>query len=43
MAVISITREGLILKEIAPGLSVDDVQRITEPQLRISEALIMIG
>jgi 3-oxoacid CoA-transferase subunit B len=43
LAVISVTREGLILKEIAPGLSVDDVQRITEPPLRISEPLVLIG
>ena len=43
MAVISVTREGLILNEIAPGLSVDDVQGMTEPPLRISEPLILIG
>jgi 3-oxoacid CoA-transferase subunit B len=43
MAVISVTREGLILNEIAPGLSVDDVQGMTEPPLRMSEPLILIG
>jgi 3-oxoacid CoA-transferase subunit B len=43
MAVISVTREGLILNEIAPGLSVDDVQGMTEPPLRIAEPLILIG
>ncbi len=33
MAVIDITAEGLILKEIAPGVSARDVQEKTEPTL----------
>ncbi len=43
MAYIRVTPEGLILQEIAPGLTVEDVQRATEanlipsPQLRTME------
>jgi len=33
MAYIRVTPDGLILEEIAPGLSVDDVQRATEARL----------
>ncbi len=33
MAWIRVTAQGLVLEEIAPGLSVADVQRATEPQL----------
>jgi 3-oxoacid CoA-transferase subunit B len=33
MACIRVTPDGLILEEIAPGLSVDDVQRATEARL----------
>ena len=33
MAWIRVTPEGLVLEEIAPGLSVADVQRATEPKL----------
>jgi 3-oxoacid CoA-transferase subunit B len=39
MAWISVTPDGLVLEEIAPGLSVGDVQRATEAKLRISHAL----
>ena len=39
MAWIRVTPRGLVLEEIAPGLSVDDVQRATEPRLSVSEAL----
>jgi 3-oxoacid CoA-transferase subunit B len=39
MAVISVTPEGLRLDEIAPGLSVSDVQNVTQPRLIVSEAL----
>src|SRR6266705_2001691 len=31
MAYISLTPTGLVLEEIAPGLTADDVQRLTEP------------
>ena len=39
MAYIRVTPEGLLLEEIAPGLSVDDVQMVTEATLKISPQL----
>jgi len=36
LAVIEVTREGLLLREVAPGVSPEDVQRATEPALRIA-------
>src|SRR5512138_613708 len=39
MAVIEVTPQGLELREIAPGLSVEDVQRATEPKLIVSPHL----
>lgn len=39
MAVIEVTPDGLVLKEIAPGLSVEDVRKATEPELIISPEL----
>jgi 3-oxoacid CoA-transferase subunit B len=39
MAVIQVTPAGLVLEEIAPGLTADDVQRITEPTLIVSPDL----
>ena len=36
MAYIRVTPEGLLLEEIAPGLSADDVQRVTEAKLIVS-------
>jgi 3-oxoacid CoA-transferase subunit B len=39
MAYIRVTPEGLLLEEIAPGLSVDDVQRATEAKLLISTTM----
>src|SRR5512133_1110137 len=30
---IDVTKDGLVLREIAPGLTVDDVQKLTEPKL----------
>jgi 3-oxoacid CoA-transferase subunit B len=39
MAVIQVTSNGLILKEVAPGLTADDVQKVTEPKLIISPEL----
>ena len=36
LAVIEVTREGLLLKEIAPGWTVEEVQALTEPGLIIS-------
>jgi 3-oxoacid CoA-transferase subunit B len=39
MAVIQVTPQGLVLEETAPGVSADDVQRVTEPRLVISPNL----
>jgi 3-oxoacid CoA-transferase subunit B len=39
MAYISVTPAGLVLEETAPGLTADDVQRVTEPKLIISPTL----
>jgi 3-oxoacid CoA-transferase subunit B len=39
MAVISVTSQGLRLDEIAPGLTVSDVQKATQPKLTVSETL----
>jgi 3-oxoacid CoA-transferase subunit B len=38
-AFLEVTREGLLLREVAPGVSVDEVQRITEPKLRVARDL----
>jgi len=39
LAVIEVTKEGLLLKEIAPGLTPEDIQSVTEPRLKISPDL----
>ena len=39
LAFIEVTREGLVLKEVAPGVSVADVQSLTEPALIVSPDL----
>jgi 3-oxoacid CoA-transferase B subunit len=39
LAVIEITREGLILKEIAPNWTVEEVQDLTEPKLMVPSDL----
>jgi 3-oxoacid CoA-transferase subunit B len=39
MAYIRVTPEGLVLEEVAPGLTPEDVQRSTESKLRISPNL----
>jgi len=33
LAVIDVTPEGLVLREIAPGVTPEDVQKVTEPKL----------
>jgi 3-oxoacid CoA-transferase subunit B len=35
LCVIDVTDEGLVLKEVQPGVSVEEVQRLTEPKLII--------
>src|ERR1041384_7117447 len=39
MAYINVTPEGLVLEEVAPGLSAEDVQRATEARLIVSPKL----
>ncbi|MBM3153822.1 MAG: 3-oxoacid CoA-transferase subunit B [Chloroflexi bacterium] len=39
VAVLEVTREGLVLREIAPGWTLGDVQAITEPQLKVAPDL----
>ena len=39
LAVIEITPQGLLLREVAPGVTPDDVQKLTEPRLRLAPAL----
>src|SRR4051812_44978424 len=39
LACIRVTPSGLVLEEIAPGVTVDEVQRVTEPTLTISPTL----
>ena len=39
IAVIKVTEQGLVLKEIAPGWTVDEVQELTEPKLIVAEDL----
>jgi 3-oxoacid CoA-transferase subunit B len=39
LAVIEVTDKGLLLKEMAPGLTAEDIQSVTEPKLIISPDL----
>jgi 3-oxoacid CoA-transferase subunit B len=43
MAVIQVTPEGLLLEEIAPGLTPEDVQKATEPRLIVSPDLKLMS
>jgi len=36
LAVIDVTDKGLVLKEVAPGWTVEEVQELTEPKLIIA-------
>ncbi|RWR15043.1 3-oxoacid CoA-transferase subunit B [Siminovitchia fortis] len=40
-AVIDVTENGLVLKEVAKGYSVGDIKQTTEPELEVSEDVIM--
>jgi len=42
MAVIDVTPQGLILREVAPGLTVDEVRRATEAELKVDKDLKII-
>lgn len=35
-AFIDVTPEGLVLREVAPGITVEQVQRLTEPKLKVA-------
>jgi len=35
LAVIDVTKEGLVLKELAEGVTVEQVQSLTEPKLLV--------
>jgi 3-oxoacid CoA-transferase subunit B len=39
MAYIRVTKDGLVLEEVAPGLTAGDVQRVTEARLLVSSSL----
>jgi len=39
LAVIEVTKEGLLLKEVAPGWTAEEVQALTEPKLIFSKDL----
>ena len=39
LAVIEVTGDGLVLKEIAPGWRVEEIQALTEPRLIVAEGL----
>jgi len=43
LAVMEVTPEGLLLREVAPGTKAEDVQRVTEPRLRIAPGLKTIA
>jgi 3-oxoacid CoA-transferase subunit B len=42
IAVIDVTGDGLVLREVAPGLSARDVQAKTEPTLKVTPDLAEI-
>ncbi|HEV3219098.1 MAG TPA: 3-oxoacid CoA-transferase subunit B [Candidatus Acidoferrales bacterium] len=39
MAVIDVTADGLVLREVAPGVTAEQVQAVTEPRLKVAEDL----
>jgi 3-oxoacid CoA-transferase subunit B len=43
LAVIDVTPEGLLLREVAPGVTPEAVQKLTEPELRIAGNLKTIS
>jgi 3-oxoacid CoA-transferase subunit B len=38
-AFIDVTPEGLVLRELAPGVTVEQVQRLTEPKLKVASSV----
>jgi 3-oxoacid CoA-transferase subunit B len=43
LAVIEVTLEGLVLREVAPGMTPEAVQKVTEPKLLVSPDLKIIS
>ena len=43
MAYIQVTKDGLVLEEVAPGLTAEDVQRATGARLTVSSNLKVMG
>jgi 3-oxoacid CoA-transferase subunit B len=43
LAVIEVTPQGLVLREVAPGVTPEDVQKATEPKLRVAADLKVIS
>src|ERR1019366_2590812 len=43
LAVIEVTPDGLLLREVSPGVTPDSVQAVTEPRLRIASNLKTIA
>jgi len=43
LAVIDVTPEGLVLREVAPGVTPEAVQKLTEPKLKVAENLKTIS
>jgi 3-oxoacid CoA-transferase subunit B len=39
LAVIEVTQDGLVLQELAPGVTAEEVQKLTEPKLQVSPKL----
>jgi 3-oxoacid CoA-transferase subunit B len=42
LAVLEVTADGLLLRELAPGVTVEDVQAATEPELIVADHLTTI-
>jgi 3-oxoacid CoA-transferase subunit B len=42
LATIDVTRDGLVLREVAPGVSARDVQACTEPTLKVASDLVQM-
>jgi len=39
VAVLEVTKDGLVLRELAPGWTPDEVQAVTEPRLKVAPDL----
>jgi 3-oxoacid CoA-transferase subunit B len=40
LAVIDVSSQGLVLREVAPGVSARDIQELTEPTLKVASDLV---